>query len=95
MKALISTQTRENYGDADSPYWKNKGGREFFILDVNPNEYAKVIKFADDTVNSKNEYYEEYVIDVSFVEDDYMTDFEKSQLQYDGKIIYPAEILEM
>jgi hypothetical protein len=30
----------------------------------------------------------------SIVEDDYMTEFERSQLEYDGEIRFPAKVLE-
>jgi hypothetical protein len=29
------------------------------------------------------------------VEDNYLTDFEKSQLEYDGKIVYPTRVLTL
>jgi hypothetical protein len=36
-----------------------------------------------------------YITGYSVVEDDFMTDFEKSQLEYDGEIRHPAKVLEL
>ena len=30
MKLYITTQYYENYGSADNPYWKAKGGEDYF-----------------------------------------------------------------
>ena len=30
-KLLITTQVYENYGDADKPYWKAKGGGDYVV----------------------------------------------------------------
>jgi len=30
-KLLIQTQVYENYGDADKPYWKAKGGGDYVV----------------------------------------------------------------
>ena len=32
----------------------------------------------------------EHIVDWTVVEDDYLTEFERSQLEYEGKITYPA-----
>ena len=32
-----------------------------------------------------------YIVGCDFVEDDFMSEFERSQLEYDGKIAYPAK----
>ena len=37
----------------------------------------------------------QYIVGYGIVEDDFMTDFERSQLEYEGKITYPAKVLEL
>jgi hypothetical protein len=37
----------------------------------------------------------QYITGYGIVEDDFMTAFEKSQLEYEGSITYPAKVLEM
>jgi hypothetical protein len=38
---------------------------------------------------------EEHIIDWSLVADDYVTDFERGQLEYEGQISFPATVLEL
>jgi hypothetical protein len=97
MKILITTQYRENYGTADKPYWKFKGGEEYFILGVDPLKVAPglLVEQVRSEVEYSSEMCEEYILDWQLVEDDYLTDFEQSQLELDGSIQYPAKILEL
>ena len=106
MKIAIETQYRENYGAHDwdgigecPQYWKFKGG-ETIILEVPGfrfnEEFAEkkaqmVIDSIREKIEHKSEYSEEYIIGWGFVEDDYVTEFEKSQLEYDGEITFPAK----
>jgi hypothetical protein len=46
-----------------------------------------------DQVEWSDEYSKQYIISWSLVDDDYMTSFERSQLEYDGKITYPVRYL--
>jgi hypothetical protein len=92
MKLVIRTQFMENYGAHDwdgegecPQYWKMKGGSEYMIENVPLNiDYAAVVEMAE--VEKNNEYVREYILDWSLESDDYMSWFEKSQLEYDGKI---------
>ena len=97
MKILITTQYRENYGTAEEPYWKFKGGEDYFILGVDPVKTAPGVLV--EQVRGQIEYSgamsEEYIQDWELVADDYVTDFERSQLELDGVIQYPAKILEL
>ena len=51
-----------------------------------------------DSVRDKIEWNDigsrQYIIGYGIVADDFMTEFEISQLEYDGKITYPAKVLE-
>jgi hypothetical protein len=81
----------ENYGYR----WKPKGGNDYVVRNVDPCDMIDVIV---DRVRSKieqdNDAFQETIIDRSLVADDYLTEFEQSQLNYEGKIRYPAiEIL--
>jgi len=101
MKLLITTQIQENYGAHDwdgqgecPQYWKMKGGNDYVI------KKFKDINTATDTVmalrsqiEQASPYFREWVIDWEVVADDYLTEFEKSQLEYEGKITYPAKEL--
>jgi hypothetical protein len=44
-------------------------------------------------IECDNEFYREYILGWEVVANDYLTEFEKSQLEYDGRIIYPAKEL--
>jgi hypothetical protein len=110
MKLLITTQYMENYGAHDwdgvgecPQYWKFKGGEDYFLpLDGfnAEHEFAdKRLEMIVDSVRPKvewsNEGSRQYIVGYEIVEDDYMTDFEKSQLEYDGRIAYPAKVIEL
>ena len=109
MKLHIITQYMENYGAHDwdgtgecPQYWKMKGGEDYFMsLDgYNPeHEFAeKNLEMIVDSVRDKIEWNDigsrQYIIGYGIVADDFMTEFEISQLEYDGKITYPAKVLE-
>jgi len=71
-----------------------KGGNDYVI------KKFKDINTATDTVmalrsqiEQASPYFREWVIDWEVVADDYLTEFEKSQLEYEGKITYPAKEL--
>ena len=44
-------------------------------------------------IESDNDHFRETVIDFRLVKDDYLTEFEQSQLDYEGSIRYPAKEL--
>jgi hypothetical protein len=41
-----------------------------------------------------NEYATSTILGIEVVEDDYLTEFEQSQLDYEGQIRFPAKVLE-
>jgi hypothetical protein len=94
MMIVIRTQYHENYGAHDwdgegecPQYWKAKGGSEYKILDVPLNvDYNELVKFALTGIETDNEYNRETMIDWSIEGDDYLSWFEKSQLEFDGVI---------
>lgn len=97
---VIRTQFMENYGAHDwdgegecPQYWKMKGGSEYKVTNVPLNiDYQEVVSMAN--VEKNNEYVREYILDWSIEGDDYMSWFEKSQLEYDGKVACPEPTVD-
>ncbi len=93
-KLLIQTQVLENYGDADKPYWKAKGGGDYVVKNFRKfNAATEVVMALRGQIEQDNEIVREYIIGWEVVANDYLTEFEKSQLEYEGKITYPAKEL--
>ena len=110
MKLHITCQYAENYGAHDwdgtgecPQCWKMKGGEDYFVpLDgFNPDhEFAeKKLAMIVDSVRSKIEWNDigsrQYVVGYGVVADDFLTEFEQSQLEYEGRIDHPARVLEL
>lgn len=98
-KLLITTQVFENYawnedgslGTGENAYWKAKGGSDYVVKNVDECDMIDVIvDRAKASIECDNEAFREYVIGYRLVADDYLTEFEQSQLRYDGKIMFPA-----
>lgn len=102
MQLHIVTQFRENYGNKLNPYWKNKGGEDYLIdvsdiaesLNIRSDVEAVVVRVKDQ-IEYFNDSAEEFIVSWGLVEDDYKTEFEKSQLEYDGSIVFPAKRLSL
>ena len=93
-KLLIQTQVYENYGTADEPYWKPKGGADYVVKKFKDfNKVTETVMALRSQIEQDNEYYREHIINFEVVANDYMTDFEKDQLEYEGSIRYPAKEL--
>ena len=100
-KLLITTQYCENYGSPDEPYWKMKGGSDYVVegLDFDADyEWADarvdmILSKVRDQVEISNPMCEEYILGWEIVADDYLTEYERSQLKYDGKITFPSKVL--
>ena len=102
-KLLITTQVYENYawredgslGIGPEAYWKAKGGNDYVIRNIDINSVQELAKSACTQVEQANDYYTETVIHWQVVPDDYLTEFERSQLEYEGSIQYPAQELQV
>ena len=100
-KLLITTQVYENYGAHDwdgvgeSPqYWKAKGGSDYVVKKF--KDFSKVtetVMALRGQIECDNEGFRETIINFEVVADDYLTEFEKDQLEYEGSIRYPAKEL--
>ena len=97
MMLVITTQVYENYGAHDwngegecPEYWKAKGGSEYKILDIPLNiDYNNLVRFALSGIEQDNEHYRETMVGWTIESDDYLSWFEKSQMEHDGGIDYP------
>ena len=105
MKLHIFTQDQENYGTHDwdgvgevPQYWKMKGGTDYIVeidgFRWNDTFAEKNIRMIVDElrfiIDESNDYFRSNILGFNIVEDDFMTEFEQSQMEYDGKVMYPA-----
>jgi len=78
-------------------YWKNKGGSDYIVDDIehfvaiDDDFFAKNIQsivydYIAQKIEQKSDYFEETIINYSIEDNDYMPEFEKSQLEYEGSI---------
>ena len=106
MQLLITTQIQENYGAHDwdgtgecPQYWKFKGGQDYkYALGSvvrNSEALAELVEHFRGQIDHDSVGYREYIIGWEVVADDYLTEFEQSQLEYDGSITYPATRLTL
>jgi hypothetical protein len=98
-KLLIQTQVYENYawnedgslGTGAAAYWKAKGGNDYVLKNFQDfSRVTEVVMALRSQIEQDNDAFREHIIDWEIVADNYLTWFEKSQLEYDGKITYPA-----
>ena len=101
-KLLITTQVYENYawredgtiGTGVDAYFKPKGGDEYVVRGVDPEQVFEVLEKVASQIEKANDYYQEFIVDTKIVEDDFLTEYELNQLAFDGSITYPAKELE-
>jgi hypothetical protein len=99
-KLLITTQVYENYGAHDwdgtgecPSYWKAKGGCDYVVKKINVNKVTETVMALRGQIEQDNEHFRETIINFEVVANDYLTEFEKDQLEYEGKIRFPAKEL--
>jgi hypothetical protein len=93
-KLHIWTQVYENYGTADEPTWKPKGGSDYVVKKFRDyNRVTETVMALRPQIEQDNEYYREHIIGWEVVADDYLTEFEKDQMAYEGQIRFPAKEL--
>ena len=101
MKLLITTQNLENYGAHDwdgvgecPQYWKAKGGSDYVVKNfTNFNNTTEVVMALRGQIEEDSEYFRSSIIDWEIVADDFLTEFEQDQLNYEGKIRFVAKEL--
>jgi hypothetical protein len=77
-------------------YWKNKGGSEYILddlehyLSINDDFFTKKVRMIVESmlpnIESISDYMTETIINFAIEDDDYMSEYEKSQLEYEGFI---------
>ena len=100
-KLLITTQVYENYGAHDwdgvgecPQYWKAKGGNDYVVKKFKDlNKVTETVMALRSQIEQDNQAFRETIINFEVVANDYLTEFEQSQLDYEGSIRYPAKEL--
>jgi hypothetical protein len=100
-KLLITTQVYENYGAHDwdgtgecPQYWKAKGGSDYVVRNFRDfGSVTEVVMSLRGEVEQDTNYVRESIVDWSVVSDDYLTEFEKDQLEFEGVIRFPTKEL--
>lgn len=106
MQLLITTQTQENYGAHDwdgegacPQYWKFKGGMDYKYdlgrYGRSEEALTELVMALRGQIEEDNDYFRNTIIGWEVVSDDYLTEFEKDQLEYEGSIQYPATRLTL
>jgi len=100
-KLFITTQVYENYGahthdgKGECPqHWKAKGSGEYVINNFKDfSKVTEVVMALRAQIESNDDFFRETIINYEVVANDFLTEFEKSQLEYDGKIVYSPKVL--
>lgn len=101
-KLLIQTQVYENYawmedgtlGVGENAYWKPKGGSDYVVKNFKDfNRATETVMALRGQIEQDTDAFREYIISWEIVADDYLTDFEKSQWEYEGQIRFPSKEL--
>lgn len=93
----IHTQYLENYGTADRPHWKFKGGDTFVVTGFNHplNDRigaaaAEVVAKLHSQIEYANDASEVHFLDWNFAPEGALTQWEQDQQEFDGKITDPS-----
>ena len=102
MKLHIWTQDYENYGAHDwdgegecPQYWKAKGGADFFVVKFRggEDEATTAVMALRSSIEENSQYFRREVLGWKLVDNNYLTEFERSQLEYEGKITHKSKEL--
>lgn len=102
MMLVISTQNYENYAWVDGEiqagagaYWKPKGGSEYKVTGIpNGADINEIVEQVRGQIEQADDYYIIDIIGYNVEADDYLSEFEQSQLEYEGAIRYPEPTIE-
>ena len=103
MMLVIETQCYENYawnedgsiGTGQNAYWKAKGGSSYKILGVPTDvDLDEVVSMVRSNVERSNDYVRETIIGYGLEADDWLSGFERSQLEYEGQIQFSEPVIE-
>ena len=93
MMLVIATQDYENYaahqGFNGEFRWKAKGGSEFKITNIPVDaDPAEIVELVRSEIERDDEYFQTQIIGYGVEADDYLSWFEKSQLEWEGSITF-------
>ena len=96
---VIQTQDYENYaahqGFTGEYYWKAKGGSEYKVTNIPSNvDLDEIVSMVRSEIERNDEYFQTTIIGYGVESDDYLSWFEKSQLEYDGEIQFKEPEIE-
>jgi hypothetical protein len=63
------------------------------VKKINVNKVTETVMGLRSQIECDNEFYREYILGWEVVANDYLTEFEKDQLEYEGQIRFPAKEL--
>jgi hypothetical protein len=101
MKIVFHAQYMENYGTVEAPRWKHKGSDEFVVANPTVAEIVAMnnsgtfldyigeldAAFAAEYCHGEMSYY--WYAGYTVEDDNYLSESERDQLRYDGRIDYP------
>ena len=104
MKLHITCQYEENYGAHDwdgegscPQHWKMKGGEDYFYqlgaYEPSAEHLAELVTVLRTRFEWSNVGSRQYMVGYGVVADDFLTEYERSQLEWDGEIVHPAVML--
>ena len=100
MKVVIYTQVYENYawnedgsiGKGADAYWKAKGGDEYVVTGIwDEEEATTAVMVLREEIEKANDYMTETIVGWELLDNEELTPFEKDQMQFEGKIEFPAK----
>lgn len=99
MILVIATQDYENYaahtGFDGSYRWKAKGGSCYKIVNIPyPCDVNEIVDMVRSEIERNDDYFITDIIGYNIEADDYLSEFEQSQLEYEGKIHYPEPTID-
>ena len=97
MILVIQTQDSENYAAHDwdgqgvcPQYWKFKGGQCIKITGLTADaDCDSVVDCVREKIEVRSVYFRSLIVGYGLEADGWMSEFETSQLEYDGSITYP------
>ena len=99
MILAIYTQDQENYaahnGFTGEYYWKMKGGSVYKIINVPKGaDLEEIVELVRADIEEDNDYFQVDIVGYRLQQDDYQSEFELSQLEWEGKIAYPEPVID-
>lgn len=95
MILVIETQCYENYGSQTEPYWKAKGGNSYKVTGIPERaDLDEIVSILAPEIEKKNPFYEQTIIGYGTESDGWLSQFERSQIEYDGSVEFGEPVIE-